>query len=259
MLKTLLLQEINDLLKSRWVIGYTLLFFIIIESIYWFSGDISKVLISLTNIILIVIPLVSLLFGIQHIYNRREFNEILLSQPIPRKLIFIGSFLSTSIVLSLAFLIGSGMSLLLRGVKGELSISLIILLVGILMTCSFLALAYFIAYKQNDKAKGFGLGLMLWAILLVLYDGIFMLLIYAFRDYPLEVPAIVINSLNPINLARIIITLKLDLSAMMGYTGAIYKKFFGSELGIVISGIILVLWILIPYYLARLTFLKKDF
>lgn len=259
MIKILLIQEINDLLKSRWIIAYTLLFFIMIESLYWFSGDVSKVLVSLTNVILIVIPLISLLFGIQHIYYRREFNEILLSQPIPRRIIFVSSYLATSIVLSSALILGSGLPILFREIDGELFISSTILLTGVFITCSFLALAYYIAFSQNDKAKGFGIGLILWALFVIVYDGLFMLILYSFRDYPLEVPAIIFNSFNPINLARIIITLKLDLSAMMGYTGAIYKKYFGSTLGIAISSAILILWIAIPYYLARRSFIKKDF
>ncbi len=259
MTKILLIQEINDLLKSRWIIAYAILFFILIESLYWFSGDVSKVLVSLTNIVLIVLPLISLLFGIQHIYNRSEFNEILLSQPIPRKIIFVASYLATTIVLSSAFILGSGLPILLREINGELIISMTILFTGVFISCSFLALAYLIAFSQNDKAKGFGIGLILWAVFLIVYDGIFMLILYSFRDYPLEIPAIVFNSLNPINLARIIITLKLDLSAMMGYTGAIYKKYFGSTIGIIISTSILFLWIAIPYYLARRIFVNKDF
>ncbi len=37
-----------------------------------------------------------------------------------------------------------------------------------------------------------------------------------------------LSALNPIDLSRILILLQLDVSAMMGYTGAVFKDFFGT-------------------------------
>jgi Cu-processing system permease protein len=65
-------------------------------------------------------------------------------------------------------------------------------------------------------------------------------------------------SLNPIDLARIIIILKLDLSALMGYTGAFYKNFFGSSVGVIYSILFLVIWTLAPLLLAMRRFVSKD-
>ncbi len=77
-------------------------------------------------------------------------------------------------------------------------------------------------------------------------------------DYPLEKAMIAIISLNPIDLARILILLQLDISALMGYTGALYQQFFGSGLGIAFSLILQLLWIVIPMILALKIFKKKD-
>ena len=67
-----------------------------------------------------------------------------------------------------------------------------------------------------------------------------------------------ITTLNPIDLARILILLHLDVSAMMGHTGAVFKEFFGTSLGILIVFVILLLWIVIPYYTSILKFKSKD-
>jgi Cu-processing system permease protein len=65
-------------------------------------------------------------------------------------------------------------------------------------------------------------------------------------------------SLNPIDLARIVILLKLDVSAMMGYTGAFYQNFFGSGGGIIYSLLIMIVWILLPLLIAHRKFCLKD-
>lgn len=65
-------------------------------------------------------------------------------------------------------------------------------------------------------------------------------------------------ALNPVDLARIIILLQLDISALMGYTGAFYKNFFGSHLGILFSTGVLFIWIFLPLAMATRIFAKKD-
>jgi Cu-processing system permease protein len=82
--------------------------------------------------------------------------------------------------------------------------------------------------------------------------------IYSFSDYPLDKVTLALVSLNPIDLARIIILLKLDLSALMGYTGAFYKNFFGSSLGVIYSVLFLFVWTLAPLLLAMRKFVRKD-
>jgi Cu-processing system permease protein len=64
--------------------------------------------------------------------------------------------------------------------------------------------------------------------------------------------------LNPIDLGRISIMLKMDVSALMGYTGALYKDFFGSSSGILFTVGIMLLWIILPLWWALRVFKKKD-
>ena len=63
---------------------------------------------------------------------------------------------------------------------------------------------------------------------------------------------------NPIDLSRILILLKMDVSALMGYTGAIFKDFFGTQTGLVISFSVLFSWIVIPTWLSLRKFSNKD-
>jgi Cu-processing system permease protein len=52
--------------------------------------------------------------------------------------------------------------------------------------------------------------------------------------------------------------LKMDVSALMGYTGALYKDFFGSSSGILFTLGIMLLWIILPLWWALRVFRKKD-
>ena len=67
-----------------------------------------------------------------------------------------------------------------------------------------------------------------------------------------------ITALNPIGLSRILVLLKMDVSAMMGYTGAVFKDFFGTATGIITSLLVLSLWILLPAWLSVRKFNNKD-
>jgi len=129
---------------------------------------------------------------------------------------------------------------------------------GCLLTLSFVSLAFLTSVITRDKAKGIGLALMLWFYFSIIFDGLVLLFLFVFADYPLEKAMIVLTALNPIDLARILILLQLDISALMGYTGALYQQFFGSGSGIVFSLLMQLLWIVVPVYFALRIFKKKD-
>ena len=82
--------------------------------------------------------------------------------------------------------------------------------------------------------------------------------LFYFQDYPLEKITIAMVALNPIDLARTIVLLRMDVSALMGMTGAIMQEFLGSALGISYSVGVLLLWIVTPLALALRVFRRKD-
>nr|WP_290941068.1 hypothetical protein [Haliscomenobacter sp.] len=109
-----------------------------------------KGLLNLLNIVLIVVPLVSIIFSTIHYYNSYEFIELLLAQPIPRKRLAFGQFLAVGIALSLAFLIGVGIPVLLTGFSAA---ALSLVLTGVFLTLIFVALAMLAAVRTRDKAR----------------------------------------------------------------------------------------------------------
>jgi len=132
------------------------------------------------------------------------------------------------------------------------------MLVGVLLSIIFVTIALLAAVQIRDKAKGIGMAIFLWMYFSLLFDGFVLFLLFQFADYPLEKPMIFVSALNPIDLGRILILLQLDISAMMGYTGAIFKDFFGTIWGLFFSFFILGLWIFVPSYFSTRKFNRKD-
>ena len=244
-----------DILRSKIVIAYTLFLFVVSLSMFQMEEDSSKAMLSLMNIILIVLPLVSLVFTTIHYYNSYEFIELMLSQPLSRKRILLSEFAGISLSLLSAFFIFVGIPVLLYAASDT---GMAILFTGAALTLVFTSIAFFASVIARDKAKGIGAALLLWFYFTLIYDGIVLLILFSFSDYPLEKFTLLISALNPIDLGRIFIMLKMDVSALMGYTGALYKDFFGSGTGLLFTIGIMTLWIIIPLWLAVRKFKKKD-
>ena len=244
-----------DLLRSRFIVVYALLLFTCTMALFQLDNDSSKVMLSLLNIVLLVVPLVCVVFTTIHFYNSYEFIELMLAQPINRIVVFMGEYLAVSSSLTIGFLLGVGLPLMIYG-GGSAAIVLII--TGTLLTLVFVSLAFLTSVLTRDKAKAIGCALMLWIYFSLIYDGFLLWIVYSFSDYPLEKVTLALIALNPVDLARIILLLKMDISALMGYTGAFFQEFFGSSLGLIFSSTSLFVWISLPLYFAMRIFNKKD-
>ncbi|MGZ5191750.1 MAG: ABC transporter permease, partial [Flavisolibacter sp.] len=102
-----------DIVRSKVIIAYTLFLFIVSMSMFQMEENNSKAILSLLNIVLIVIPLVSLVFSTIHWYNSYEFIELMLTQPISRKKVLLSEYAGISSSLVTSILIGIGIPILI--------------------------------------------------------------------------------------------------------------------------------------------------
>jgi Cu-processing system permease protein len=249
------------MIRSRWVFIYAGFYLIATMALLLLSNDLSKVLISLTNIIIILTPLIGILFGTIYYYNSKEFIQLLMAQALSRWSIFSGMYFGLACALCLSILLGIGIPMIIYGVLTSPDLSIFLLLITMACTLSiiFSLIAFIIAMKFDDKVKGLSISIFVWLFFAIIYDGIFLLLLLTFKEYPLDKMTISMIMLNPIDLARILILMKLDMSAMMGYTGAVLSKFLGRGIGILFVSGSLFLWTVLPLW--RLYFLgsKRTF
>lgn len=244
-----------DIARNKVAIAYTLFLLVISLSFFQMEANSGKAVLSLLNVVLIVVPLISLVFSTIHWYNSYEFIELMLTQPISRKKVILSEFSGIASSLVTAFLIGVGLPVLIYNPD---NIGLALIIVGTLLTLSFTSIAFLASVKSKDKSRGIGIALLLWFYFALIYDGLVLMLLFSFNDYPMEKITLLLSSLNPIDLGRIYLMLQMDISALMGYTGATYKDFFGSNIGLFYTIGIMFIWIIVPIMLAVRSFNKKD-
>ncbi|MBC7905005.1 MAG: ABC transporter permease subunit [Gemmatimonadaceae bacterium] len=244
-----------DILRNKVVITYALFLFVVSFSLFQLEENESKAILSLLNIVLIVVPLIGMIFTTIHYYNSYEFIELMLSQPLSRKRILLSEFTGVAVSLLCAFAFGVGVPVLIFSFNDT---GFALLIAGGALTLIFTSIAFLASVKSRDKARGIGFTLLLWFYFALIYDGLVLLVLFSFSDYPMEKFTLLLSALNPIDLARISIMLKMDVSALMGYTGALYKNFFGTGAGMLFTGSIMLLWIILPLWWAVTAFNKKD-
>jgi len=254
-MKKIIKYVLLDILRNRMLLAYTLLLFAVSMTLLLLEDSPTKGILALLNIVLIVVPLVSIIFSTIYYYNSAEFLELLVCQPLKRSRILSSLLTGLAVSLALSFLVGVGLPLLIF--DRQLT-SLLLVVVGACLSVIFSALAVLGSVWMRDKARGVGMAILAWFYFSLLYDGLVLFLLFQFSDYPLETPSVILGALNPVDLGRIILLLRLDSSAMMGYTGAVFKSFFGSGTGTVLSFGLLAAWMTAPAWLAVRRFNKKD-
>ena len=244
-----------DILKNKIVLAYTVFLAVFSWSALSLEDSNAKALLTLLNIILLIVPLFSILFSTIYIYNSSEFIELLVSQPIRRSKIWQSLFVGLSLSLLMAYFFSAGIPLLIFADSG---VALMMLAIGCIVSVIFVAIAFLASIMSRDKAKGIGIAILAWLYFALLFDSLVLFLIFQFAEYPIEKIMVAITALSPIDLGRILILLHLDVSVMMGYTGAIFKDFFGASLGLALTFFLLLLWIIIPFFVSLFLFKHKD-
>lgn len=249
--------HVRDVLRSRWTLGYGVLLLALTEALFRMGGGAEQVLLSLSNVVLVLVPLVSLVFGTVYLYGTREFIELMLTQPLPRRALFAGVYAGLTLPLGAAFALGV---LLPFALRAEASMALLVLVgSGLALTVVGCAIAAYLTVRFDDRLRGLGAALGVWLVAAVLYDGLLLVLGTALSSYPLETPLLALTVLNPVDLARTLLILHFDAAALLGYTGVVFERFFKTALGASVSVASLAFWTILPLWRAARRFETKDF
>lgn len=252
---------VADLLRSRWLLGYAGFFAATGWALFYFGEEPAQAIVSLLSVVLLVVPLVSAVFALTQFYGAREFTELLLAQPIDRRSVFYGQYAGLAVSLGLGFAVGVIGPFLWygHGHPEDFAPLVALLAAGVLLTAVFTALALLAATLSDNRLRALGAVLFLWLFATVLYDGLLLVAVILFEAYPLEQPLVALTLFNPVDLARIVVLLRLDVAALLGYTGAIFQRFFGTAVGPVLALGALVAWVAGPLMLAARAYRRRDF
>ncbi len=246
---------VRDILRGRIILGYAGLLLVASLGLFNLGGDTTKALIGLLSLVLMIVPLVSLVFATAHFYNSHEFIELLAAQPLPRSTILLAQIIGVTLALMAALTVGVGVPVLLYAFTLT---GLTLIAVALMLTAVFTALAFLVAVLARDKARGIGAALLIWFYFGLLHDGLTLYALFLLEDFPLEGISLAFLSLNPVDLARVLVLLQMDVSALMGYTGAMLKDLLGTGTGIVFATLILGTWIAAPVLATVWVFRQKD-
>lgn len=257
--RRLLVSELRNVARSRWLVVYGLLLLGLTDLLFRFGGSGPRVVLSLTNVVLALVPLVGLVLGTMHLYQAREFIELMLAQPIGRRTLFASLYGGLTLPLAATYALGVGLPLAWHGgFSAGAGAGVILLGAGVALTFVFTAIAFAIALHIQERAAGLGAAIITWLLTAVVYDGLVLFGVVALGDWPIEMPALVAMLLNPVDLGRVLLLLQFDLSALAGYTGAIFERFFSGATAMLVATTALLLWIAVPLAIGLRRFERRD-
>ncbi|MDT8436808.1 MAG: ABC transporter permease subunit [Gemmatimonadota bacterium] len=251
--------QLRDVGRSRWLFAYALLLLAFAGALVAFGGGGRRALGGLVNLVLLVVPLVSVLLGTAYLYDARDFQRLLLAQPVSRDRVLDGQYAGLALPLAAATALGLGTPVLVTVASpAEAFAVLRFLAVVTLLALGFLSLAFLVAAAVRDRAAGMGAALLAWLGLTVVYDALLFFAATSLSGWPLERPALAAVLLNPVDTARVLLLMDLDAAALLGYTGAVFRRFFGGAAGAIVAFGALLAWAAGPYLLARRVFRRRD-
>jgi Cu-processing system permease protein len=250
--------QMRDAFRSRSIFVYAAFFLLATEGLLRFAGTSSQALLNIATATLLVVPLVTLVLTTIAVYNAREFIELLLAQPIRRSSLYAGLYVGLVTPLAASFVAGVALPITFR-LGEQRSTALTVIAIGVALTMIFAGVGLYVALRTDDRLRGLGAALGVWLLSAIAYDGIVLAIVAMFSDYPIERPLLGLTFANPIDLARTLILLRLDVAALMGYTGAVFQRFFAGAAGSAFAAGALFLWIAAPVALGARRFRRKDF
>lgn len=252
--------QLKDGARSRPLLGFGLVLLLLTDALFRFGDGGPRVVLSLINVVLLLVPLVGLVYGTMHFQQARGFSLFLLAQPVGRRPLLAALYLGLTLPLTAVLLLGLGLPFIWNATPDpELWRPLFALLgVGVLLTWAATALALLVAVRIDDRARGLAAALLVWVTGGILFDGLLLLITVTFDRWPLERPLLALTLLNPLDLGRVFLLLQLDHAALLGYTGGLFSHFFGSALGSLVAGTALVAWIVLPTVTAFRRFQSRD-
>ncbi|MBK6264953.1 ABC transporter permease subunit [Marivirga sp. S37H4] len=246
---------VQDLFRNWIILLYMIFLMAASFGFFMLEGQADKALLGLLNLSLLVVPMMTIIFSTMYYYNMYEFIVLMLAQPLKRKTILSSIFLGLCIAFGLALIVGLGIPMLVMNYSIA---SLMLLGVDLLLTFIFIAIALVAGIWTRDKAKGMGVSLLFWVYFVLIFDGLILLLMYNFSDYPIEKIILYITLLNPIDIGRILVLMQTQAAALMGYSGAVFNQFFTQGWGIALAFLALLFWTALPVFISFRLFHKKD-
>lgn len=266
----LIIGELNNTFKNRWIILYSLSYFLVGEGLTQFSllgvsnlglEAVGRITAALINVILYLTSILSLILGGLSIIGEKESGilEWLYSEPISKSEIIISKFIGLLISISTATILGFGLTgwfLALYFPPNDMIKYTMLIPATIIFSATCIAIGMLISVISKNKLEAFGLVFVLWLVMIFIYDLVLMGLTISLDLN--EQMVFVLTILNPFETSRILMMYIIDPTlTFLGSTGTYTTRDLGSMLPFVLV-ITLILYVIIALLSAIFIFIKRD-
>lgn len=268
--RTIAREEYRRALETRWLFGFTVLFAALVLGLSWFglaqSREIgfqgfARVTLSLMNLVLLIVPLTGLVLGVASIAGGGESLALVLAQPVRRSEVLIGRFLGLGGALTAAQALGfggGGVVVALNAGFAQLPGFAALTALSIVLGWLTIATSLMIGSIWPDRLQAMSIALLLWLGLVVAYDLAVLGATALMRGTPLQIVLFPALLVNPVDLARVLVTLAVGSGALFGPTSAVLAGMFGSAGGIALGLAVLTLETAVPLAVAVRVFSRRD-
>jgi Cu-processing system permease protein len=257
-------QELVLAVRSRWLQTFAVVFALLAMAVagagYILAGgsgvqDFARTATSLVQVVLLLVPLASLVFGVLALTPDRGAAELLYSQPVSRTAVLAGRLLGLFEALTAAQAVGFGAAGLIifaqagdTGVSGFLGVAA----GSVTLTAVFLAVAALIAggAGARRRTRALAVALVAWFMSVVLFDVAALGLASMLSSGSASRLLIVSVLVNPVDAVRTGCLLAVEGTAAFGAASLAFLRFTDGPLGafewIALS---LVVWTVVPFAL----------
>jgi len=268
---TIALQELKINIRNKWTLIFALVFGALALAISYFGmvtaglvgfQGFTRTVASLVNLVLYLLPLVSLTMATLSLTGEKGASELLFSQPVTRSEILLGKFLGLFLSIVTATFFGFGLSgLVIASRVGTEGLARYLGFVGLalLLALVFLSLGAMVAVLGRSQAKAFGLSLFLWFFFVLFYDLMVIGLTFVLKERTANLFIFLSLFGNPVGMARVTSIFLVSDATVFGAAGAALLKFLGGRAAsytILLAG--LMVWTAVPLLIADRALRRQD-
>lgn len=265
-------QELTIAVRSRWTQIFAATFAILALAIagsgYVLSGgtgvqDLARTATSLTELVVLVIPMMALLVGATSFSPERGAAELLFSQPVSRATIVVGKLLGLLEALTAAQALGFGAAgVVIFSQSGVEGLGGFLLLFGgsVVLTAIFLSLSAWMAGGDGRRrTRTLAVAVVTWFVAVVLFDVAALGIASLLRSGPASRVLMAAILINPVDAVRTGALLGIQGTAAFGAASLALLRFTHGAAGA--AGAIaasLTAWAVVPAVLAIRRTVRAD-
>jgi Cu-processing system permease protein len=260
-------RELRDALRSRWFVLYSLALGILGLGISFLAasgtgfGGMGRTMAGLTNLVLLIVPLMAMTAGGASIASDRERGMLsyLLSQPVSRLEVLVGKYVGLSVALVASIALGLGACALIlaaKGVRGDPRAVAWLAGLSVALAMGMLSVGMLVSVLARRSSVAIGTVIFLWLLLVFVSDLGLMAGAIAMRLRIQELFAL--SLINPLQVFKMWSLYASEASLdVLGPAGLYATDELGSRLHAVF-GACLGAWVVLPLMLAGVLFARRS-